>query len=289
MEENKKSNSKILIIFLVLIILGLVGYIAYDKFVVKDSNEPVEEEKEEEKEEELSLDDSRFNDIYEKVSSIAKHKDVPNLSSLTEKDYPSIVFRDLSSTDFIKIDEKTEWGDNYYTIKYDAVDKIIKKYFGSDFKYNPDGFVDASLAITGIDTPKDSVGSGLTIISYDSQSKLYKVRFSGIGGTSIDLAKLIDEEKSKAVLKGDVITLTTSVIYITPTSNFDKEEVRYDVYSDREKTKSLLSKTYSFSEAKNITIKPTDFEDCGHLVYTFKYDDTLDSYYFVSVVTKEKE
>lgn len=39
-----------LIIFLILIILGLAGYIIYDKVMVKETNEPVKEEKKVEKE-----------------------------------------------------------------------------------------------------------------------------------------------------------------------------------------------------------------------------------------------
>ena len=74
-EEKKKNGSVVVTIFLVLIIIGLIFYICYDKGLIlkqenkKNSEETKEEvEKEEEKEEELDIHSVLVQELYNKVS-----------------------------------------------------------------------------------------------------------------------------------------------------------------------------------------------------------------------------
>lgn len=76
--EKEKSSNKILIILLFILVLGLVGYITYDKVLKKNVDTPVEEKKEEgQKTEENSVVDQELvQDLYSLVKTeIDEEKD----------------------------------------------------------------------------------------------------------------------------------------------------------------------------------------------------------------------
>ena len=82
--EKKSRGKNVVIVVLVLVVLGLVGYIVYDKFIVEDVNEPIKVEKKSKtsllnKEEALKIGKERYEYVrdglyscgYEKVKTDA--------------------------------------------------------------------------------------------------------------------------------------------------------------------------------------------------------------------------
>ena len=181
---KKKGNgsSVVIIIILLLIIGGLGGFIFANKdnlFSKKDAKEEKEEKKtkKEEKEEEIAIDDSRFITIYNKLKGYTYNQNRENgYKSFTDAELGNIGGTDLVKDDFTILDETTEWGDHFYTFKSDSIIKYLKNYFASDVTFNAEALNNGQTALI-VDKVSDN-GSGMSIVSYDSSSKTYKVRFA---------------------------------------------------------------------------------------------------------------
>ena len=82
--EEKQNDNKRIIIFLILIIIGLVGFIVYDKIISKDNVDKINVEVKEENKNEVIKENKDFSinmDLIEKNIKIALTKKVPYTSS----------------------------------------------------------------------------------------------------------------------------------------------------------------------------------------------------------------
>ena len=300
-EEGKNSSNGIiiLVVLLILVIIGMGGYICYDKFVAKSEfstniNESNKSNKS--NSEELDLSDSRFSNLYDAFDIFAYNNDL-NHNNIKNNQLSFIALRDLKESDITKTSEQTQLGSYYYTLNLSTVEANVKKYLGSDYQFEPTHLVKQSVAVS---FNPDNVGNGLQVIEYNSETKTYKVTFGGIGsgvyGPSINVTT---QEKSKAVLKDDTITLETKAIYYTSKDIADGSgiitSVTYDFYSDRAKTNKVDTRTYNVGEIdKNtgllsiygINVNASEFSKYSTIVYTFKLDSNTGNYYFVSAITK---
>lgn len=231
MEEKKSSKGlKILVVFLVLIILGLAGYICYDKGVFdsllgkQEDNNLVENSKLSEEEvnklhDSLLTQSKNFGFYFERKASI---DEIPSnvmvqyalnnyLSENNIKygdDYDNIGVCGESSYDyyFCDLEEKYEKGDNAkelknektakMTVKKDVVDSYIKEHFNTDRKFNAD------------DAIGDVVANGYLQVLYNSEKSEYYLVRPHRGGESINIAsKLISYEQ-----KGDELTILDKAV-----------------------------------------------------------------------------
>ena len=292
-------KKNILIVVLVLIILGLVGYICYDNGLFTKKEDKQKEEKI--VEEELELDDSRFIDLYNQFAIDAYYTDIKSQDSLNLKEYElfSMGLSLAEPSDFVKTDQKDENDSYIYTLKYDVFNKGIEKYLGSDFGFDPatykyeTGKYEDPMCIKLEKYPEGVKDSCFSIIKYDQTNNEFYGVFSAVGGMNIqkwypsDILDINVQEIEKAVLKGDTITVTEKVIYYN--EDADNGKMVVDIYSDRDKKNKLDTKTYTYKDGdeKKYKIKVSDYDNCGHIIYKFKYDKKLDSYYFYSAVEEK--
>ena len=294
-------KKNILIIILVLLVLGLAGYICYDNGLFKKKDNQQKEEKI--VEEELALDDSRFIDLYNEFAFDAYSKDINSQKDLglNGDKLISMGMSSIKESDLEKTNEKNKEGSLFYSLKLDDFDKGIKKYLGSDFEYDPSTLVGEvktcmKLGETSSD-PESMEGDCFTFEKYDKTSNKFYGVFSPVGGYGFEwypskALNIYNQEIEKAVLKGDTITVTTKVIYYDEDYDEDANSgnIVVNYFSDRAKKNKIDTKTYAYKahDENKYTIKASEFENVGHIIYTFKHDKDLDSYYFYSAV-EEKE
>lgn len=289
---NKKKKSVgviVLIIALILIIIGMGFYIAYDKGFVfadekvieKDENKAGENKNEDIVEKDISLDDSRFLGIYTKLSKYTYKQNKENgYNSFTDTELGIIAATELQESDFTKTAEVDQWGIPYYTFKGDVLVKYLQKYFENSVTLNKTSLVNLSVIIN-----VNFDGSGMMIESYDSNSDEFKVRFSGVGGTTGPVPTIIERKIISAKEKSDIITIQEKAIYYTSSSY--NGTACYSIYADPSMLKLLESKTYDESTVSNETLSVDSYIDnASTITQTYKLDEKTGNYYFVSSVIK---
>ena len=289
---KKKGNGGLIVVIIILLLVigGLGGFIFANKdnlFSKKDDKEEKEEKKtkKEEKEEEIAIDDSRFITIYNKLKGYTYNQNRENgYKSFTDAELGNIGGTDLVKDDFTILDETTEWGDHFYTFKSDSIIKYLKNYFASDVTFNAEALNNGQTALI-VDKVSDN-GSGMSIVSYDSSTKTYKVRFGGIGWTSGPQAEVTPRKITKAVLKEDTITVTEKAIYYEDV-NVNDSKIIYNIYSDPSKKILIESKEYTIDEVSNQKISVDSYLDkASTITSTYKLNKDTNKYYFVNSVIK---
>ncbi len=236
-EEKKKSGSVVVTIFLILIIVGLIFYICYDKGLIlkqenkKNSEETKEEvEKEEEKEEELDIHSSLVQELYNKVADESDevspfhftpyvYGDNDGLEDFTSNGGNEIIKMKLvrknlrkSDEDIIdcsKVPDKLESDPTYssycsypdfqaYGYKRKTIERVYKDLFGNDSKLD-----------TSIDLLNDSsfmVADKFVYINSIDMYAEYVIESGGMLGGSGYKTKL-----SKATKKGNRVDIYETV------------------------------------------------------------------------------
>lgn len=286
-DSNKKSSKGYIIALItaVIVILGLVGYIFYEKgflFSHTDNREinmtnKREKNKEIDDTEELEKNDSRFINLYNDLKDYsygATRKDSTDYSSI---EYAFLVGKNIKEADITKTSETWEYG-TYYVIEGSKIENILREYFGSSFTFDRNKIVSTS---TSVDFDPNGEGSGMTFVSYDSANDNYKLTFAGIGGTSGPSATIMNQEIVAASRKNEEITVISKAIYIN-TQN-DANSIKYDIYSDKDQTNLIESFTYSYEEVSSKSISVENYlEKASTITYQFKLDQNTNKYYFVS-------
>lgn len=207
----KKKSFVVIVIFLILIIIGLCAYIAYDKGVFgnkeKKENNTVEkkqEEKIEEKEEKLDVNSEQVNTLINQIigqtnniytsgikyfgyyfqNDELKAENVDDDIILYTALKKIISEKNISLTDYTNI-----------SISKDEITPVIKKIFG-DVEYE-----NKTIKITPCDPG--------TFI-YDNNAGLYTVESHGCGGAN---TSVINHKITDAVKKNDVIEITAAIVY----------------------------------------------------------------------------
>ena len=130
-EDKKKGNGLVVvIILLILVIVGLALYICYDKGIVfkKEVSDKTVKEEKKKKAEENTITNLTDAD----VSSIISQLDVYN--SYFSGNYPINNVSELSNQSILEFASRNVTMTNSSFTSSD-VDKVVKKYFGNDFKY----------------------------------------------------------------------------------------------------------------------------------------------------------
>lgn len=221
MENKRLKNSvgtTIVIILLMLVIIALVGYIAYDKgyiFNKKEvtTKEAVKNNKAEKKEKvitSLEVTDPIVQQLYSNVGldiaclKSAYFKDKKVVASDIDKDYATRVL-------FNKL------GYSVSTFTKSQVDDIFNSIYGKNYK-----FVHGNM-------------NGCPTVTYDSNSEIYTVVSAGCGWTCgpSDLKKIVKAERTS-----NEVSIYFRVLFLG-----DNASNNYDYYKDYNKTQKLDLKT----------------------------------------------
>lgn len=161
MEENKKSNKGliVLVVILSILLIGAVGYICYDKLMVKE--EPVNNDsKDTEKlseEEVMKLHDSlvfehesMFNNRSVDINSITADEIMPyvlkqysvekNIDFQSDKNMICISETDNKINFFDSISKKNIEKDNVFSVSKEEIDNYLKTLFNTDRVFEIDNF-----------------------------------------------------------------------------------------------------------------------------------------------------
>lgn len=177
-----KKDKKLIIIIVILCILlaGCVGYICFDKFILKD-NEVVDHEKEnddiEEKEEDRELTVDELNALTAKVevynSAFSSYYPIDDISEIDNESFLTFALNRVRTT-----------GDQQ---EFDAnkMDDVINTYFGSDVKINH----------------KDYLCSveGSILYKYDETNKKYTFNTEGVHGHGGSISGYLPEINTKVL------------------------------------------------------------------------------------------
>ena len=161
MEENKKSNKGliVLVVILSILLIGAVGYICYDKLMVKE--EPVNNDSKEieklSEEEVMKLHDSlvfehesMFNNRSVDINSITADEIMPyvlkqysvekNIDFQSDKNTICISEADNKINFFDSISKKNIEKDNVFSVSKEEIDNYLKTLFNTDRVFEIDNF-----------------------------------------------------------------------------------------------------------------------------------------------------
>jgi hypothetical protein len=295
MKKEKKGKTG-LIVLLIIIILGLVGYICYDKGIIKFNNTNNQESNNTttETETDIALDDSRFINVYNNLHTFFAYKSRENgVNSFSDEDKVYVVRyyirKNLQNSDIVKTSEKSSDYGYYYSLKGSYATDAIKLLFGSNCQFDKNSLVKASYRIV-VETPYVGDGGTVVIDSYDSVTDLYKIHFE----SGIDLEpvyngyfpKIISNSIVSAKLKGDIITVIEKAVFID--TKIDGNNCTYLIYKDSAKTNLIDTKVFDSTNADNVntTISAADYTDTSVITSTYKLDTTTNLYYFIGASIK---
>ncbi len=290
MEQNGQKGRKVfisIIVLLILIILGMIGYFLYDKGMILNQETKKEVQKEKEsssKEEEISINDAKFATIYQVLSPFTYENNRENgYQSFTGAELAFISVVDLIEDNFTKTQENDSWGIPYYTLPANILDQHLKTYFDDKVSFERSSFVGSSFQLKNVNFN----GSGMSIVSYDSTSDTFKVRFSGVGGTSGPMPNITKRKIIKATQKGDTITLVEKAIYYTSDSGFNEIEKKnyfhYSIYKEPAKLTLLQTLQFDDDSIQNATISVDDYLDkTSTITQTYKFNKESNHWYFAS-------
>ena len=161
MEENKKSNKGLIVLVVILsvLLIGAVGYICYDKLMVKE--EPVNNDSKEieklSEEEVMKLHDSlvfehesMFNNRSVDINSITADEIMPyvlkqysvekNIDFQSDKNMICISEADNKINFFDSISKKNIEKDNVFSVSKEEIDNYLKTLFNTDRVFEIDNF-----------------------------------------------------------------------------------------------------------------------------------------------------
>ena len=302
MEEKKKNKGLMpIVIALVILILGLIGYIYYDdKVTILSSSEEKESKTEKEVTEggnwkDIALDDSKFYSLYTTLKGFtydrsrgAGYKDF-NRIELAALAYGTA---EVSKDDFTIISTNTEDGSTKASFNPNVVTKNVKEIFNNDdisIDYNRIKSIDfynisAQYELTNSNIDKYISSCGFNIDSYDETTNKLTVDFyQGCGGTTGPSAKITERKIISAKEKDDTIVVVEKAIYYEMTS-YDNN-VRYNIYGDNTKQDFLGDVSSSQDQISNVAINVDSYLDkASTITHTYKLNADNNKYYFVSSV-----
>ena len=270
MENSKGKASFGIICILLIIVLCLGGYIAYDKGLifskgnVEDKNNDNNKDNKDNnvvEEKELDLNEydvvKLYNDGFNRDNTIQDyfHSNLELTNKTMSNEMKLLISYEMNGNSIYKYSKTIENGKNFesiYTADASAVLNQINRIFGSD-----NGYSHNNQGISGM------IGSDCGTVKYNQNQNVYELKTEpGCGGitTYYVVTKLV-----KAIKTKDSIVLT---------------EKSYVTYNDKTITKDLTQNSPVI--ATNVANPGDEYFDKGSTVtYTFKLSDN-GTYYFSS-------
>lgn len=270
MNEGKGNKGlKIAVVILIILLLALASYVAYDKLFYRYlTNVTPNEEK-------------KANDQEKKESKVVESLDV--LSDVVQNNFNKLMhaanyfcgtqgeyFKDLKLTTkdidntLVYATVSNAFFDNKNNVSEDEMNEVIKEYFGPDYKFEH----------------QEYTSKICTNHHYNSSTRTYEYVEPACGGVCGPYN--IQYKISKAELNGDDIILNVKVLFPGDDKDLDSNNhVKY--YSDYKLTKNVSNLDYEWYQPDN---NPPVYSDSnlakgGNYKFVMrKYKD--DIYYFVS-------
>ena len=282
-------------LFFTLIMVGVAAFLSY--YVLNENNyfkeywpeswksgKSKEKEKTKDTEEEIDFDDSSFYSIYEHVDSYTSLRDISSYKDFTSTELLGIVKEDFVTTDFKETDEVSSTGLKIYTLEDSILLTYLKRIFGDDISIDPASFENCSAVVNGT-TGASLGGTGMSFISYDKESKKYKVTFTSLGG-SVEYATILDRKIMKATKSKYKIVVSDKIIYYSLEVNDARTAFTYKIFADPEHSYQIDSRSFT---ADNVSTGVIDVEDylkkTSTIQYTFQLKDG--KYYYQSSSIKK--
>ncbi|HOP65864.1 MAG TPA: hypothetical protein PLX66_02465 [Bacilli bacterium] len=283
--ENKNNWVKTTLLILIVILIGLLSYIAYNSFLKED--EEINQNQQ------LSLLDPTVELLYSYVKGsdvecllyndyLLKNKDLTvNTFDNEEKYFFSWGLLDTNDFEIETINDTFSEKVLNFTISYDDYDKAIKKLFGDDVTYSTIGKHSFDL---------DFYTGNYIEFSYDESSNEYVGSVYGMGGTC-DPINEVYRELTEAIKTQDGIILTEKFIYTDAEydccSDGASSTVKYKIYADYNKSILIYESawidqdTLEYEDWANLISIDDYLDEANTITYTFKLKPD-GSYYFVS-------
>ena len=269
--KNKKSKGLVIVIIILgLTVLGLVGYITYDKLSEKDSNPKTKEEnKVKETKKEVKKDNTRELTDDEKV----RFQDiVTNVNKYFSKYYPITNPQTIIANDELLTFALVRIGYSNETFTGDEVVKIIKTYFGNSVSVtNKD-------IICGIDNEP--------FYTYNATTNTYKKSSYSHGHDGIGFMESEYFFESGSVKDDKEFTINAKILYAGyrsgtwgPTSEY------FGNYEDARTGKNALYKSDNEDEDINLTDDLYQSIKDKFPTTTYKFEKNSEGYYDLLSVT----
>ena len=289
MEENKKSKKGLVLgIIAVLIILGLVGYICYDKGLIFKSNKEVVKKEKKIVEKEITNKELK-EDLDKKIAYLNTNdswntKPLDNPVTFSAYNFRNNIFKGINKQDKHLIAlESFSIGSDYKKVTQDIKSKLTIEEETKNILDNGDHYIEESLVqkrykeLFGEETDFSKYNSSFgkcPMFYYDSTNKLF-IRLDRCGGTS---AGIVGIYKNKYTKKGDNAYVYTNYYYIAPQGTGDK----FAVYKDAVTNIKEETTTEKYSDNSDDFDIKKEYKEFPEYKYTFKKDKD-GNYYFVSV------
>lgn len=285
-DNVKRENNflKILLFVLLALIIGVSCWFGskyyYDSLSTEknSSSEKNDNNSKSDKSDEwksIGKDITKLGKTYEYVNPFLYNVNRTNSKSFNDKELFMIGLKSLGTNDFIKTSEKDAWGYFYYSLSNEKILNCLDSIFGNNYSLNPSAMIESSFEISADVHIPD--GNGMTIISYDDNSKNYKVRFSGIGGTTGPSPVVTTRVLNNVYEKNNQIKVEEKAIYVK-TDGFNSK-----VYGDYQMTGEVLKEfNYTADTANNVIIDVNDFLDKAGTITSIYEKTSNGNYIFIS-------
>ena len=308
---KEKSNKGLIVVIIILVVALLAGgiFVAYDKGIIfkkkgtssdnsevkkDDSNKDSSDEYASDgnnknnagssKTENLSLNDSRFINLYNALEDYTYEQNRTGYESFTKNEIAKIVVDNVEykASDFVKTNQSDSYGRQYYTISASLFENKAVEIFGDNITFNKQDIVGLGTVVEGV----EDGNSGMQINSYDQNSDKFFVTFGGIGSGTFGAHATLDLRKlESAVLENDAITLKEKAIYVdsyeTDCGAYSCSKLMYSIYGGPNKFKYIDEKTFDMNNVSNETISVSSYLDkASTITHVYKLNSKTGKYYF---------
>lgn len=297
---KEKGNKGLIIIIIILVVALLAGgtFAAYDKGLIfnkkdnssdnsevkkDDNNENIKEDNSEDnksnngsvKTENLSLNDSRFINLYNILENYTYEQNRTGYESFTKNEIAKIVVDNVEykASDFVKTDVANKYeylSDEYYTINASLFENKALEIFGDNITFNKQNIVGSEVYVSVLNNyirfEEYVVSNDTYIVGLFSSGAL------GYPHPILDLRKI-----ESATLENNTITVKEKAIYVEKGDDI----YRYSIYGGPNKSNYIDTKVFNESNINNETISVNSYLDkASTITHVYKLNSKTGKYYF---------
>ena len=297
---KEKGNKGLIIIIIILVVALLAGgtFAAYDKGLIfnkkdnssdnsevkkDDNNENIKEDNSEDnksnngsvKTENLSLNDSRFINLYNILENYTYEQNRTGYESFTKNEIAKIVVDNVEykASDFVKTDVANKYeylSDEYYTINASLFENNALEIFGDNITFNKQNIVGSEVYVSVLNNyirfEEYVVSNDTYIVGLFSSGAL------GYPHPILDLRKI-----ESATLENNTITVKEKAIYVEKGDDI----YRYSIYGGPNKSNYIDTKVFNESNINNETISVNSYLDkASTITHVYKLNSKTGKYYF---------
>lgn len=297
---KEKSNKGLIVVIIILVVALLAGgiFVAYDKGLIfnkkdnssdnsevkkDDNNENIKEDNSEDnksnngsvKTENLSLNDSRFINLYNILENYTYEQNRTGYESFTKNEIAKIVVDNVEykASDFVKTDVANKYeylSDEYYTINASLFENKALEIFGDNITFNKQNIVGSEVYVSVLNNyirfEEYVVSNDTYIVGLFSSGAL------GYPHPILDLRKI-----ESATLENNTITVKEKAIYVEKGDDI----YRYSIYGGPNKSNYIDTKVFNESNINNKTISVNSYLDkSSTITHVYKLNSKTGKYYF---------